>query len=424
MNKIELLRAKLAGIVTNLDQYKNMSAVTDEDTKAINDLHAEFQATQKEIETLEKVEEMLNVANTSIRKVAPVAASKIVTVEFGDQPANCKNLGFKGMGDFFAAVKNHNTGRTDRRFQNTHFEKNAEDGGILVPEEMSTAISKKFQEEDALFSRTTSMPVTGNSMSLITDEENPFTGGIQAFWTGEGDNYQESKSKLGMASWKLHKLTAFAKVTDELLEDASTLEAHLLAKAPEAIKIKMNNAIISGTGAGMPTGILGSGFKVKVSKELGQAADTVVARNIINMYSRLPPSSLSRALWLCNVAVQPQLWGMKNDNNEFIYLSPGSQLNQTPYGRLMGLPVLPMLGAMKQLGDEGDIILVDFAYYNMIYKSSGVKQAVSTHVFFQQDIMAYKWTFRADGSCPFKSPIVPENGVFPMSGIITLEDRA
>lgn len=424
MDKIEQLRAKLAAIVSNLEQYKNMSNVTDEDTKAIGDLHTEFQATQKEIETLEKVQDMLNAANVSKRQVPATPAAAAPRIEFGDQPANCKNLGFKGLGDFFTAVRNQSSGRPDRRFQNTHFEKNAEDGGILVPEEMSTAISKKFQDEDSLFSRTTSMPVSGNSMSLITDEQNPFTGGIQAFWTGEGENYTESKTKLGLAQWKLNKLTAFAKVTDELLEDAVGLESHLLAKAPEAIKIKMNNAIISGTGVGMPTGILGSGFKVTVAKEVGQAADTVVARNVINMYSRLPAGSLPRAVWLINVAVQPQLWGLKNDNNEFIYLSPGSQLNQTPYGRLMGLPVLPMLGAMKQLGDEGDIILVDLAYYNMIYKSSGVKQAVSTHVFFQQDIMAYKWTYRADGSCPFKSPIVPEYGTFPMSGIVTLADRA
>lgn len=107
-----------------------------------------------------------------------------------------------------------------------------------------------------------------------------------------------------------------------------------------------------------------------------------------------------------------------------VYLPPGG-LNDTPYGSLMGRPVIPMLGGSSQLGDEGDIMFVDFFYYHAALKSGteGVRRAVSTHVYFDRDKTAFKFTFRMDGKCPYKSPVITEFGNHSMSGFVTLEDR-
>jgi HK97 family phage major capsid protein len=278
--------------------------------------------------------------------------------------------------------------------------------------------------DEALLPRTTSFDVSGNSLSLPTDELQPWTGGIEAYWTAEGRQISESKHRFGTADWKLNKLAALVKVTDELLEDSTALESYVLGKAPGAIDYKVNGAIIDGSGAGQPKGILNSDFKVRVSKEVGQAADSIVARNIVKMYSRMIPSSRANAVWYINAQVEDQLRLMQDDNGQYIYLAPGSQMNQSPYGLLMGRPVIPMLGSMKQLGDEGDIIFADLSYYYTIKKVGGVKQAISSHLFFDQAINAYRFTMRMDGSCPFKTPVVTEFGNYEMSGIVTLEDRA
>jgi HK97 family phage major capsid protein len=304
------------------------------------------------------------------------------------------------------------------------FEKNGEDGGFLVPDEMISDVSKKLQSDESLLAKTRSYQVSGNNLSLPTDETSPWSGGVQAYWTAEGAAISESQHKFGQASWKLNKLAALVKVTDELLEDATALESYIRGAAPESIMHKINSAIMSGDGAGKPLGILNSGFKVKVSKEAGQTADTVVAKNVIKMYSRLIPSSRSRAAWYINAQVEEQLRLMKGDDNAFIYLAPGSQMNQTPYGLLMGLPVIPFIGSMPALGDEGDIVLADLSYYTTIVKSGGMKQDVSQHLYFDRGIQAYRFTMRVDGSCPFKSPVTTEFGNHQMSGIITLEDRA
>jgi HK97 family phage major capsid protein len=95
-----------------------------------------------------------------------------------------------------------------------------------------------------------------------------------------------------------------------------------------------------------------------------------------------------------------------------------------PFETLMGLPIVYMMGSVPALGDEGDIILVDLKYYYTVLKRGGIKSGVSTHLYFDKDITAFKFTLRVDGKCPFKAPVTTENGSYQMSGIITLADRA
>lgn len=51
----------------------------------------------------------------------------------------------------------------------------------------------------------------------------------------------------------------------------------------EEFGFKVDDAIINGTGAGMPVGILNSKALVTVPKEPGQAAGTITVQNIVNM---------------------------------------------------------------------------------------------------------------------------------------------
>jgi len=413
---LEQLRAKLAGIVAQLDQYKALETFSDEDVTKINALSEDFDAVKKQIEAAEKIEAMTKTTAASTRKTTTT------TVEVGANRAD-KGGGFNSMGEFLMAVKGAAGGNFDRRFQNTAFEKNAEDGGFLVPEDMMSEISKKVTGDDSLLASTTQFRVTGNNLTLPTDETAPWTGGVQAYWTAEGAAITDSKHKLGQASWKLNKLAAMVKVTDELLEDTVALESYIRAMAPVAITHKLNSAILAGDGVGKPKGLLNSGFKVQVAAEAGQTADTVVANNVLKMYAKMLPQSRGNAVWYINAAVEEQLRVMKDDLGNFIYLAPGSQMNQSPYGLLLGRPVVPMIGSMPQLGDEGDIIFADLKYYYSILKAQGVKQSVSAHLFFDRDIQAYKWTLRVDGGCPFKAPVTTEFGAYTMSGIVTLAAR-
>lgn len=417
MKRIEQIRARLAQISASLGEFANCEAFTDEQMKQMDDLNAEFANLTTELETLERTQENLAKAQASTgRKVAPAAPA-------ASTPAASSR--FESVGDFLMAVKQSVNGQLHPNFRNAvHFEKNGEDGGFLVPEEVSNAIIKKLAGDESLFSRTRQFTVSqGNTLSLPIDETQPWNSGIRAFWVDEGGSITSTKNKLGRAEFKLKKLAAMVELTDELLDDAPAMESYVMQECPSAIMHAINEAILTGNGVGKPSGLISSPFTVTVPKENLQAADTVVARNITNMYSRMFPAARAGAIWLIHAAVEPQLLTLKDDNGNFIYLAPGSQMNQSPYGLLLGRPVIPMMSALPTLGDSGDILFVNLNYYFTLIKR-GIKQATSIHMKFDQEITAFRFTMRVDGNVPFKNPVTTQYGNYQMSAFVKLADRA
>lgn len=292
-----------------------------------------------------------------------------------------------------------------------------------MPEEISNAIIKKLAGDDSLFARTRQFTVSqGNTLSLPIDENQPWNSGIRAYWLDEGAKLTATKNKLGRAEFKLKKLGAMVELTDELLEDAPAMEAYIMQECPVAIMHALNEAILTGDGVGKPTGLLNSPFTVTVTKESGQLADTLLARNVTNMYSRMFPAARAGAVWMINASVEPHLLTLKDDNGNFIYLAPGSQMNQSPYGLLLGRPVIPMMSCLPGIGDPGDIIFVNLNYYFTLLKR-GIKQATSIHMKFDSEITAFRFTMRVDGNVPFKTPVTTQYGAYQMSAFVKLATR-
>lgn len=428
MDKIEQMKARLAAIVAKLAEYEN-GELDAAGIDAVNALSAEFDGVKAQIEATEKLEAMKAQASVSTRKVEPVQAK----IEVGqNRQTQDPTGGFKSAGEFYRAVAKAATGTVDKRLtlQNAGMqEKIGEEGGFLIPADHRTAIEKKVTGDESLLSKTRQFVTTSNQLVLPTHELAPWdtTAGVQAYWEGEASEYTASKTKFGEASLRLHKLTAMVRVTEELLEDAPALDSWIKGEAPQAMLHKVNSAIIAGSGAGQPLGILNSGFKYKVAKEAGpQAADTVLFANVNKMLGRLLPMSIGKAIWICNPAVLPQLRAMKFDDAASspvpVYM-PGNNVAGAPYGTLYGIPLMPMMGGVKALGDEGDLILADLSYYISAVKAAGVKSDVSTHVYFNTQEAAFRFSMRIAGHCPFKAPVTTENGAFDMSAFVTLEAR-
>lgn len=416
------ITAKLEGIVAGETGY------TAEQLAEIEKLNEEFLALDQQLAAAEKVESMKakTAAGTGRKTVAAAPAPRI---EVGEQ-RNARFGGFNSTGEWLKAVQQAGvTGQVDKRFygpQATAYEKIGEDGGFLVPEEMSSAILKKLASADSLMSRCSQMQLSGNSMTINVDESQPWNQGISAYWVSEGVAPTGTKPAFKQASFRLHKLAALVQATDELLDDAAALGSYIQASAPLAIMNKINGAIISGNGAGKPQGIINSGFTVEQAKEGTQSADTVVAMNVIKMWTRLFPQAKGNAIWLINPAVEQQLYTMTDENDNYIYIGPGgfgSQLSATPYGTLFGRPVIPMMSSMPALGDVGDIVLADLNYYQLATKAGGVKSASSIHLLFDKEITSFRFSMRVDGKVPFTAPVTSEFGSYDMSAVVTLQAR-
>jgi len=135
---------------------------------------------------------------------------------------------------------------------------------------------------------------------------------------------------------------------------------------------------------------------------------------------------MGAGVWIAHAQAKEKLRLLKDDNNNPIYMNGGQFPNAAaqPFDMLLGKPIIYMMGAMPQIGDRGDIILANMNYYISALKSSGVQQAISTHVYFDRDLTAFKFTFRVAGMCPYKSPVTTQYGDYQMSGFVALEDRA
>lgn len=431
---LEQMRARIAAIAARLQEIKAVDGnFSDEQVTEATNLNNEFVSLKKNIETQEMIEGVQAQANASAgRTVAPkpVQTQSAIILQPGDEGfTRDPKGGFKNQGEFLmSVVRAKTTGQPDKRLLAAGAKESVgEDGGFLIPSDYRSAIQEKVKGDDSLLGLTTQLVTESNTIVMPTSEVAPWDGtGIQAYWEGEAGAITGSKHKFGETSLKLHKLTAMVRVTEELLNDASALESYIKGQAPMAIVQKINSAIISGTGAGQPQGFLNSGFKVQTSKVSMQTADTVWFANVNSMHGNLIPMSQPKAVWLVHPAVLPQLPLMKFDQAAAspvpVYL-PASGVAGAPYGTLYGRPILPMLGGVKALGDEGDISLVDLSYYLTAVKSSGVRSEMSTHIYFDTDEVAFKFVMRVAGQCPFKAPVTPENGTFPMSAFVTLEAR-
>jgi HK97 family phage major capsid protein len=382
-------------------------------------------------------------------QLAPPVAPRRETVP-ADYARHAPNWNFRSMGDFALSVKRAcmylrgGGGAYDRRLELSEklaaattygSEGVGADGGFAVPPEFRTAIMVTILGEDSLLGRCDQITCQGNTFTCPVDESTPWqsSGGILAFWDGEAQAATQSKPQLTERVIKLNRLRALVPLTEEILEDAPAMDSYLRRKAPDKINFKVNQAIVNGNGVGVPLGLINAGAKVSVAKESGQQSGTIVAMNIMKMYNRMYGPSRQKAVWLYNQEVEPQLWklsipGTDNTGNFVttwgvaMYQPPGA-LSSTPYATLFGRPLIPTQ-ACPALSSEGDIIFADLSQYMALLKSGpNPKVDVSMHLWFDQDLTAFKFALRMGGQPWWSVPAQPLAGSNSYSPIVTLAAR-
>lgn len=303
------------------------------------------------------------------------------------------------------------------------------DGGYLVRKDWTSELLNKAREAAVIMPRCRDIPVGADFDSLeypYVDETSRATGsrwgGVQVFWVAEADTVTAKKPKIGKGELKLEELMGLAYTTDRLLRDAAALEGILQDGFSSEFAFTIDDAIIRGNGVGKPLGFFGHPAYVEVAKETSQTADTVVAANVLKMYARMPARLKSGAVWLIHPDVMTQLPQMVIGDQP-VWLPPG-QFTQAPSGLLLGKPVVEIEQA-EQLGDAGDILLVNLREYVVITKANeGLRYDTSMHVRFLNNEMAFRWVFRINGQPTWRTKLTPYKGTSDMSPFVGLAARA
>jgi HK97 family phage major capsid protein len=341
---------------------------------------------------------------------------------------------FKDSGDYFRHVWGYKHGRLNadehakmRRILNTYTEMVPADGGFLVPETLRSELLRVSLESSIVRSRARVIPM--DTLRIFfpmidsTSNVSSVFGGMVGYWTEEAAALVASQAKFGRIMLEAWKLTGLAKVSNELIADSLISFTALIEQLwPEALAWFEDLAFIRGTGVGEPLGFLTNAATVAVSKESGQLADTLLWANIINMYSRMLPSSLNRAIWLISPETFPELATMALEvgtGGSAVWLSNGVA---GPPATLLGRPVV-ISEKMNRLGDQGDIAFVDLSYYLI-----GDRQAMSTmaseHSDFANDLTAFRIIQRVTGRPWLQTAITPQYNGPTLSPFVELAERA
>jgi HK97 family phage major capsid protein len=445
VNKRKELIAKAEGLVTKTDATAEEVAeglallATAEDVAAGRATEigaiAEIDARITAMERLREVERTAPALPSNVANEQAASGSIQVTPNI-DPTGGFRDLGAMALSVMGAVTR---TGPVDPRLDriargyfttgdigastptNVHMETNSTEGWMVPPQFREEVWELAFADD--LMGLIPMEPTSSNAVEMGVDESTPWgASGIQALWRYEAQKMDPTKLTTRGKRVEINELYAFVLATEELLADAPRLNDRITRQAARAIQWVGSESFMWGDGVGKPLGWMRSPALITVSKESGQAADTLNTKNIAKMFARLYRGPGSMPRWIANGDILPQLMELQIGNQP-VWTPAASGFKDAPTGNLLGIPVL-WTEHSPTLGELGDMQLVDLnGYYAAIRQE--LQYAESIHLYFDYNIKAFRWTIRMGGQPLLSAPIQPPSGKgsTTKSHFVTLEAR-
>jgi HK97 family phage major capsid protein len=301
------------------------------------------------------------------------------------------------------------------------------EGGFLVPEQYAKEIMQIVLEKSLMLGKCRVFPMTTSILklpALSPGDHTSSVSGITCAWAGEGSTISDSKASLEMLQLTASKLSGLTYASSELNEDSPGFDAFLTNLLAEAMSWYFDYSCISyGDGSAKPQALINSNSLIEIAKESNQTADTINSANLMKMIARLHPACQNDAIWISNQTTLPQLLqlniavGTSGFPLPALQFVAGKDYSYTLFGK-----PLYFTEKVPGLGDKGDIVLFSPSNY-FIGLRRNVALAISQHVRFTSDEIAYRITLRADGQSAWSGAQIPIKGA-SLSNIITLAERA
>lgn len=326
-------------------------------------------------------------------------------------------VGFTNLGDFTRTVFGRGKPGDERRdkaqaVMNAYSSIDPSTGGFLIPETMRAEIYDQVLEQSIVRPRASVITMTGGRQILPfvdqTTHVGSVFGGMSFSRVKEGGTVTATEAKFGRVVLDASKLMGTARVPNELWADAPSLSSWLMAALPRGIAFFEDIDFITGDGGNQPLGVQNSPAVITVTEETNQIASTVVVENILKIYARVLPQSLSNSVWLCNPTTFPQLGTLSipvGTGGSAVFLM---DIHASPTMTMLGRPVI-FTEKVPALGSAGDIGLYDFSMY-LIGDRQAVSVESSTEARFENDETSLKVITRNDGRPWVQSALTPKNG--------------
>ncbi len=337
--------------------------------------------------------------------------------------------GIKSLGQYARLVQGATLGRQDAKdaIQRaaTTFQQElvGADGGYLVPKLISDQILMPALDQGNIFGRTEPMNIASESMLFPKDETAPWSSG-EIETTKEGGTMTQKKSALKQFRLELFMYTRLVAVTDQLLQDVGAMTSFVSRIAQKFFAYRLSRDVLVGDGAGEMLGILNAPALVAVTRATSNLIDGV---DIAKMLERtIEPANADDYVWVVHPNAFTQLMQMTFEKTTgsqtthwpmWMIGSPG--LAGKPQQTLNGWPVMRHQAA-KDLGTKGDLILCDLTEYLSAMHTVGMQADTSLHLWFDQNITAFRFRLRVGGRPWLSAAIAAENGSSTLSHFVTL----
>jgi HK97 family phage major capsid protein len=323
--------------------------------------------------------------------------------------------------------------------------------GPAVPIEFSDKIITLVEDENEVFGNVDQYPTKTAFVKMACDALGNSTGvagntfgnnAVSGSWVAS-DGTAAIVTGAGLVkqlSFTLQKYFALAELTDEILADNNVmLDAFLTKVAIRDLKFQINNGVIKGNstvtvsgGVGSVTGLSGLINAPGALTVAAYSSDEYVSGTGISFHDitamegafyPTPSATDDSVVWLIGYRAYSQLLNMEDDSKRLISFAAGG-IGDGKLPRMLGHKVIRTFHNTA-LGSVGDIILCDLKAYTALTRAEGVQAATSIHLYFLQDAMAFRWTYRTAGQLGITSPFtIPDGSGTQVSPVVLLGTRS
>lgn len=222
------------------------------------------------------------------------------------------------------------------KFVNADANTKTTDVGSVIPTTVLEKIVEKLEATGMILPLVTRTSYQGG-LAIPTSSVKPV-----ATWVAEGAGSDKQKKTTGQIVFSYYKLRCAVSVSFETsVVTLGVFETTLINNIAEAMTKALEQAIISGTGEGQPTGILTETAPEGQNIDIAADAD-VDYETLINAEAALPLSYESEAVWCMTKKTFMKFIGMTDSN--------GQPIARVNYG-VSGRPERTLLGRTVVLND-------------------------------------------------------------------------
>jgi HK97 family phage major capsid protein len=236
-------------------------------------------------------------------------------------------------------------------------------------------------------------------------ESSALIGGVRLVWREQSADVQASEPKFEQRIFRPHAADAYVAASTELLSDApQALEEFLTTLFGRAYATLKVRAMLRGTGAGQPRGIVDHPATISVTRATGGTQAENDTTTVLRMIERLLPGSAT-AVWIAHPFWRSRLMATKLADT-LLYVANGQSL---VYGdTLAGIPIA-YSEHLPTVTSAGSLVLADLSYYAMVERA-GFTVAFSEHARFLKRQAVWLFGVRIDGAPLINAPLTLADG--------------